>query len=160
MYKNFILACILIQIKKYLHSYVKFIQNIHIFYVWTFNEKVRVHNERICFHVQLTYANSISKWKERTQYRFDKTFVNCQKGSFTLNYQVNTGRKGKGYGRKSLTMLLDKLFLAIWEGNECVWCPIAYALLLTKMPMYQKIVLFPIWIWIWSCTLNKSLKCS
>ena len=22
------------------------------------------------------------------------------KGSFTLNYQVNTGRKGKGYGRK------------------------------------------------------------
>ena len=58
--------------------------------------------------------------KEKTQYRFDKTFVNCQKGSFTLNYQVNTGRKGKGYGRKRLTMLLDKLFLAIWEGNECV----------------------------------------
>ena len=76
--------------------------------------------------------------KERTQYRFDKTFVNCQKGSFTLNYQVNTGRKGKGYGRKRLEMLLDKLFLAIWEGNECVWCPIAYALLLPKMLMYQK----------------------
>ena len=67
-----------------------------------FNEKVWVHNERICFHVQLTYANSIYKWKERTQYRFDKTFVNCQKGSFTLNYQVNTGRKGKRLREKTL----------------------------------------------------------
>ena len=40
--------------------------------------------------------------KERTQYRFDKTFVNCQKGSFTLNYQVNTGRKGKRLREKTL----------------------------------------------------------
>ena len=57
---------------------------------------VCVHNERLFFHVQLTYANI---W--RAQYRFDKTFV-MPKGYGELCFELSSLQaKEKGYGEKA-----------------------------------------------------------